>query len=385
MRVSCPVPLAALPVVLGVLALAGCGDDAPADRLRLSGHVEATEVRVAAQVGGRVLDLRVDEGSRVAAGDLIARLDTADAELLLARAEAERQQADAQLRLLLAGSRTEDIRQAEAQVAAAVAELAAARAELDAARTDLARFEDLLKRNSGSRKQRDDAATREQVADQRSRSGEERVRAARETLRRLRAGARPQEIEAARARLAAVEAQIATIRKSIADAAVAAPAAGVVTQKLVERGELIAPGTAIVVLTDLDHAWANVYVDEPLVPRIRLGQRASVFTDAGGAPIPGTVTFVSPRAEFTPRNVQTAEERSKLVYRVKVGVDNRDGVLKPGMPVEAELPLEPTATAGVSSRRREPSRSGRADDLATFGVLLPRARDVAASPARGAR
>jgi len=82
-----------------------------------------------------------------------------------------------------------------------------------------------------------------------------------------------------------------------------------------------------------------VYIDEPVVPRIRLGQKATLFTDAGGAGIPGTVTFISPKAEFTPRNVQTSEERSKLVYRIKVSVDNREGILKQGMPVEAEIPL----------------------------------------------
>jgi HlyD family secretion protein len=96
----------------------------------------------------------------------------------------------------------------------------------------------------------------------------------------------------------------------------------------------------IVVITDLDNAWANLFVPEPMIPRIRLGQSASVATDAGGDTLPGTVTFVSPQAEFTPRNVQTAEERSKLVYRIKVSVDNRAGVLKSGMPVDAELGLQ---------------------------------------------
>ncbi|PYR56992.1 MAG: hypothetical protein DMF85_14920 [Acidobacteria bacterium] len=99
------------------------------------------------------------------------------------------------------------------------------------------------------------------------------------------------------------------------------------------------PGTPLVVITDLDHAWANVYVDEPSVPRLRLGAPAVLVTDAGQR-LNGSITFISPKAEFTPRNVQTAEERSKLVYRVKVSVDNRDGVLKPGMPVEAELGLK---------------------------------------------
>jgi HlyD family secretion protein len=110
-----------------------------------------------------------------------------------------------------------------------------------------------------------------------------------------------------------------------------------VTQKLVDEGELIAPRAPLLVIADLDHVWANVYVDEPLVPHVTLGQTATVFTDAGGPGIEGIITFISPKAEFTPRNVQTAEERSKLVFRVKVTVDNQKGVLKQGMPVEAEI------------------------------------------------
>ena len=121
---------------------------------------------------------------------------------------------------------------------------------------------------------------------------------------------------------------------------VVAPVAGIVTEKLVDQGELIAPRMPLVVITDLDRAWADVFVDEPAVPRLRVGQAATLHTDAGGDAIPGTVTFISPKAEFTPRNVQTAEERSRLVYRVKVSVDNAKGVLKTGMPVEAELPLQ---------------------------------------------
>jgi HlyD family secretion protein len=139
--------------------------------------------------------------------------------------------------------------------------------------------------------------------------------------------------------VAATQAQIATLEKSLKDATVVTPAAGVVTQKLVDRGELIAPRTPIILVADLDRVWANVYVDEPFVPRVALGQTATIFTDAGGPGVEGTVTFISPKAEFTPRNVQTATERSKLVFRIKVTVDNRKGVLKQGMPVEAEIPL----------------------------------------------
>ena len=143
-----------------------------------------------------------------------------------------------------------------------------------------------------------------------------------------------------RARVEAADAQIAVLEKSQKDATVPAPISGIVTQKLVDAGEIVMRGMPLVVITDLDHAWANLFVPEPMVPRVAIGQAATVLTDAGGPGLDGKVTFISPRAEFTPRNVQTAEERSKLVYRIKVSVDNRGGVLKVGMPVDGELKLQ---------------------------------------------
>jgi len=334
-----PSPSRLAAIAMLAVAVGACRPEAPSDTVRVSGHVEATEVQLSADVGGRIIELRVKEGDRVAAGDVIARLDTRDAELQLAQIRAERAAADAQLRLLRAGSRPEDIRQAESQAHAAGAEVAAIDAELRAAELDLQRYEALLQANAGSRKQRDDAQARVDVARERQRAARDRVAAAGETTARLRSGARDEEIDAARARLSGADARIASLQKTIDDARVVSPVAGIVTQKLAEAGELTAPGAPLVVVTDLDHAWANLFVPEPLIPRLRIGQPAAVHTDAGGEGIQGTVTFISPRAEFTPRNVQTAEERSKLVYRIKVSVDNASGVLKPGMPVDAELKL----------------------------------------------
>ena len=326
-----------LAIMIAAAAAVACGGRAKENAERASGYVEATDVRVAPQVGGRLIEVAIAEGDRVAAGALIAKLDTSDTEIAMRRAEADRDQAVAALKLLEAGARAEDIRQARAQAESAQAEVVAAESELQSATADLQRFEALLQSNSGSRKQRDDAATRRDVAAARVNAARERARAANEAVARLRAGARPEEIAGGRARVAATDAQIAALRKNLADAVLTSPVAGIVTAKLADAGETIAPRTPVVAITDLDHAWANVYVDEPVVPRLRLGQPVTLVTDAGQR-LPGSITFISPKAEFTPRNVQTAAERSKLVYRIKVSTDNREGVLKPGMPVEAELP-----------------------------------------------
>jgi HlyD family secretion protein len=249
---------------------------------------------------------------------------------------AERAQADAQLRLLRAGARPEDISQAEAQVAAASADQRAAEAELAAAKLDEDRYEQLVQKRAGTVKQRDDAVARRELADARVRAATDRAASASATLARLRAGARPEEIDAARARVAAVDAEIAVLKDRRAEATIVAPAPGIVTARLVEPGELVAVGTPLVILMDLDRAWVNAYVEETVVPTLRIGQAVTVRTDARDT-LPGQVAVVASRAEFTPRNVQTATERARLVYRVKVTVDNREGILKPGMPVDVDL------------------------------------------------
>jgi HlyD family secretion protein len=329
----------ALALALPCALIAACAEQAPSNELRASGYVEATEVTVAPEVGGRLVEMNVKEGDRVATGAVIAKIDTRDTELQMDRIRAEREVAEANLRLVQAAPRAEDVRYAQAQVDAAEAEVTTLEVEAKSAELDLGRFESLLAANAGSQKQRDDAKARLDAIRERQRGARDRVRVAREGVARVEARARPEEVAAARTRIGAVSAQLAVLEKSVEDAVVKTLAAGIVTQDLADAGEVVAPRTPLVVVTDLDHAWANAFVPEPAVPRIKLGQAATVHTDAGQT-LAGTVTFVSPRAEFTPRNVQTQEERSRLVYRIKVTVDNAAGILKQGMPVDVTMVLQ---------------------------------------------
>ena len=317
-------PSRTLVLLTGVTSLAVVGCDRSADTARIvaSGHVEATEVRVSSKVAGTVELLPVEEGDRVEAGQTLAQLDTTDLRLALDAARAEAAQAEADLRLRLAGSRVEDTAEAAAQVRRAEADLAGAQ-------KDLERMEGLLASGSGTTKTRDDARTRRDLAA----SG---LDAARERLRKLEAGSRPQEIDASRARLAAAQARSAQLEQQIKDATITSPVAGIVTERLAERGELLARGSALAVVTDLAHAWLTAYVGELDLGRIRIGQEAEVVTDDGQTRA-GKVTFIASKAEFTPKNVQTRDERVKLVYKVKIGLSNQDGLFKPGMPAEAQL------------------------------------------------
>lgn len=321
-----PRPLRTAALVAVLLAMPGCGNNGDPSLIRASGYVEATDVRVSTKIGGTLEWLPVDEGDTVEKGREIARIETTDLMLLLDRANAEREQADADLRLRLAGARKEDIRETESRVDAA-------RATLDGAEKDLARMQALLDRGSGTAKSRDDALTRRDTA-------RAQMEALEASLARVRTLSRPEEIDAARARLAAADARIAEIRQQVEDATVICPVTGIVTGRLAEPGELLQRGAPLLVISDLSDAWLNVYIAETDLARIRIGQEADVIADDGQVR-KGRVTFVASEAEFTPKNVQTRDERVKLVFRIKIGLDNGDGLFKPGMPAEARLTAAP--------------------------------------------
>ncbi len=302
----------------------GCGHGSDPSTIVASGHMEATDVRISTKVAGRLGSFALQEGDAIERGQELGRLDTTDTRLALRQAKADRDQATAELRLRLAGARKEDIAELEAQAANVAS-------DLDGAQKDLDRMQGLLDRGSGTTKARDDAKVRRDMT-------AHRLDAARQSLARTKAGSRAEEIDAARARMASAEARIAQLEQQIQDAVIVSPVAGVATEKIAEQGELLQVGSALSVITDLADAWLTVYVSETDLGRIRIGQEAFVRTDEKEPQIrKGKVTFIASKAEFTPKNVQTRDERVKLVFRVKIGLDNKDGLFKPGMPAEARL------------------------------------------------
>lgn len=315
-----PLPLAAAALAAALsLQCRSASDDST---LVANGHVEATDVRIATKIAGKVASVERQEGDAVKTGDALARMSTIDLELQARQARAERAQATAELNLRVAGPRAQERAEAEAQ-------MRAVEAELKGADLDLERMQGLLDRGSGAAKARDDARTRRDVL-------RNRLEALRQTVDRLNAGSRAEEIEAARARTAAIDARIALIEQQIDDASIESPTDGIVTSRIAEPGELLAAGAPICVITRLSDAWLTVYVPEPDLSRIRIGQETEVTTD-GGLSRRGRVTTIASKAEFTPRNVQTRDERVKLVYRVKIALENADRAFKPGMPAAARF------------------------------------------------
>jgi len=311
---------------LGLVILAGlaCSNGRDRNDITASGTIEAVEVNVASKVAGEILSLAVQEGAKVRPGDILATIDHSTADIQLRQAEAGVRLGEAQLALLVKGARSEDIRQAEAA-------LRQAEAALKVAADDAGRMRELFRTGSVTSKQRDDAEARLTVA-----TAQQSVAA--EALNKVRRLARPEEIQAAEARLAQARAAADLLAKTIADSTVVAPAGGIVTHKAAEAGELVTPGATIFTLADLDSVYVMIYVTELEIGRIKLGGEVEVRIDAfPDRPFTGTITYISPEAEFTPKNVQTKEDRVKLVFGVKVVIPNPEGLLKPGLPADAVI------------------------------------------------
>lgn len=317
----------AVTVLLAGFVLAACAADRPDAPIRASGTLETVEVDVSVKVPGQIVMMKADEGVIVREGDVLAIIDREGLEIQLRQAEAGVALAEAQLDLLLSGARPEDIRAAEEAVTQA-------EASLSQARTDFRRMERLLASASVTRKQRDDAETRFTVAKAQAVS-------AGENLGKLRRLARPEEIQAARARRDQARAQADLLLKQIADCTVTAPVAGTITRAPFQAGETAAAGSVVATIARLERVHVKVYLTERDVPAVRLGARTTANVDAfPGRSFPGTVTWISPSAEFTPKNVQTQEDRVKLVFAVKVEMDNPEGLLKPGVYADVQIPRE---------------------------------------------
>lgn len=292
----------------------------------LPGTVEAHEVNLSFQVGGRIDRLPVDEGYAVKAGQLVAQLDRRDYELALHNAEARSESARATLAALKAGTRTQEIRVAEAR-------LASAKADLNFARADARRIADLVPRNLATVQQLDQARLQQDLA-------QTRVAEQEQTLALLREGPRQEDIERARADYQASQVAVASARQQLDYTQLLSPTDGVVSVRLAEVGEVVAPGQAVLRIAELSRPWVRAYLNTFDLPKVKLGQAATVRAD--GLPdqvFSGQLSFISPKAEFTPKTVETRALRVDLVYRIKVDVPNPDGLLKLGMPVDVTLPV----------------------------------------------
>lgn len=360
---------------------------APSDHIILSGNIELTEINIAFKIPGKLIERTVDEGDCVVKGMLIARIDR---DQLLRQHERERaglgsnreqleealsavqwqertlaadidqRRADlnayeAQYQQLVNGSRPQEIRDAKAEVDNA-------QAECDRATSDWKRAQMLYSKDDISALQFDQYRRNFQAAEATLRSAKEReqlviigprqelIDAAAAQVRRARASLqvaeanqlelrrRKQEVSARREEIKRQQAQMEVVESQLEDTVVDSPIDGVVLVKSAEVGEVLAPGSSVVTIGDIDHPWLRGYINEKDLGRVKLGATAKITTDSYPGKIYwGTVSFIASEAEFTPKQIQTLEERVKLVYRIKIDVANPERELKLNMPVDAEI------------------------------------------------
>jgi multidrug resistance efflux pump len=365
--------VAAVALLLGLLAYSQLRRPA----LKVSGFIEADEIRMGSRVGGRVAKVSVEEGQRVAAGELLISLEPFDLDARLAQAEGELHAQEAELARLEAGYREEEKRQAEERVkrlAAKVAlldkgardeEIDAARSRLKLAEAQLNRAQIIYKRNADLFAKETGAVTRETM----DRATEELAIAERtvevrtfeyevvkhqtrpEDLEQAQAeldeaeaasklvhkGYREEDKRKARAAVAAAQAAVAAIKAQREELDIKAPAAGTIEALELQKGDLVPAGGPVLSMMDTSKLWVRAYVPENNLG-LQIDQPVQVSVDSfPGRRFRGKVTFIARQAEFTPSNVQTPEERSKQVVRIKVTLDEGLEVLRPGMSADVWL------------------------------------------------
>lgn len=319
------IAIAALALIAAAVAFLAARNQRGADGvLRVSGNIEITSVEASFRIPGRVKERLVDEGAMVKTGEIIARLDQEELTNEVALRQAQVENASQGLAELEAGSRKEEIAQAEAA-------LARTRAEANRLDTDYARVKTLYAREVVPKRELDTAKAAHE-------SSQAMVREAAEALKLLRSGPRKERIAQARARLKESTEALNESRTRLSYAVLAAPMPGLVISKHIEAGEQVNAGTPVITIGDMENTWLRAYIPETDLGKIKVGQKVRVKTDTyPGRVYNGNISFIASEAEFTPKNVQTEKERVKLVYRIKITIPNPRMELKPGMPADAEI------------------------------------------------
>ena len=312
---------------------------APTNQLTLSGNIEAHESLVSFKVQGRIVDLPIEEGQQVEQGALLARLEDADFKQKVRIDQAGVDVRESNLALTVAGTRQQEVKASQQTVIDAQADVAQKQADSE-------RAQQLFAKDEISAQDRDLAATALKRAVAALKAAEQRFNESQE-------GSRKEDIAIARANLEQAKADLGLSRIDESYTTLHAPAAGVITVREAELGEVVSPGSPVVTLADVDHIWLRAYIAETDLGRIHWGQDAVITTDTyPGKQYHGRISFISPDAEFTPKSVQTFKERVTLVYRIKIDIDNPNHELKPGMPADAhvELAAQPGGEGATQSK-----------------------------------
>lgn len=312
--------------LIALFCVTGCmsGSDSLVES---TGTIEATQVDIRCEVAGRILKLPHDEGDRMKPGDLLAAIDHEKLDLELQAAEGRLGEARARFDMLQSGFRAEDVQ--KAQEALQEAEIV-----FNNARREYQRMQKLYADKVAPESSRDSSETT-------YKSARKRYERAKQDYQMLESGYRAEDVAAGKAVMEGAQAAVGLVKRRIQDATIVSPCRGIISERYVEPGELVSVGSILFSIIDLQDMWIMAYVSEKNLGLIKLGQSAAVSVDSfPDRTFPGTVIFISPEAEFTPKNIQTKEERVKLVYGVKVKLQNSEELLKPGMPADVTIAAE---------------------------------------------
>lgn len=294
--------------------------------IKVSGNIEATEVDVGFKVSGRIVSRFFEEGDWVDRGKVLAKLDDEDLRNRLEVARAALMSAQARLSKLLAGSRPEEIRQAEA-------ELNQAKFDLENKETQYERMKSLFEKRVVPKETSDNTEAAFKIA-------KATFQKATENYLLIKEGPRKEDIEDARAQVDQARASVKLNETQLSYTTLYSPISGVVLVKSGEIGEVVNPGTAILTMADIENVWLKTYIPETNLSEVKWGQEVMVTTDLRPKKkYKGRISFISSQAEFTPKQIQTEKERVTLVYRIKVDISNKDHELKPGMPADGQILL----------------------------------------------
>ena len=295
--------------------------------IKVSGNIEAIEVDVGFKVSGRIVSRLFEEGEWINQGKVLAKLDDEDLLNRLEVARATLSSNEARLSKLLAGSRPEEIRQAEAS-------LHQAQSDLGNKQIQYERMKGLLERGVVAKEAFDNAETSYKMA-------QAAVKVATENYQLVKQGPRKEDIEDAKAQVEQALASVKLNETQLSYTTLYSPISGVVLVRSGEVGEVVNPGTSILTMADVEHVWLKAYIPETDLGRVKWGQGVVVTTDLRPQKkYMGRISFISSQAEFTPKQIQTEKERVTLVYRIKVDISNKEHELKPGMPADGRILLE---------------------------------------------
>ena len=312
-----------------LLLLISCNGNDILKPIEASGTIEATNITISSKTAGNILAINFPEGAKVNAGDTIIIIDHELLDIQLLQAIAAKDAAEAQLNLMLKGARQEDIIQAEQN-------LNLAKVNFEMAERDKIRMGNLYESRSVAQKQYEDAVARYELMSA-------QYKAAQENFNKVKKIFRQEEISQAKANLNKANAGVDLLKKNIRDCYVTSPINGFITKSFVERGESVTHMSSLFKVSDLDDVELVIYVSTKELSYIKLGQEAEVTIDAFKDKVyRGNVTYISPEAEFTPKNIQTKDERTKLVFAVKLTIPNKDYELKSGMPADAKVKTAPS-------------------------------------------